>query len=161
MRRRRYCVASKLSQHHHYQSPPAVSISHLPFFTCSHQLPERVQLTLYGFRIPDDTGEPPDGEAVNAVVKIKIECMKHLTANGCPSAPRLIAYSKMKQPEGMCLPGGYLVCILMEMLPGKMIMVFWDYNRATRDLIRKAFKKSWLCVSICICLFLHLFATSY
>lgn len=78
--------------------------------------------------------------------------MKHLTAHDCSSAPRLIAYSQMKQPEGMCLPGGYLVCILMELVPGKMIMDFWDYDRETRDRIRTAFKKSWLCVTFYICL---------
>jgi hypothetical protein len=69
--------------------------------------------------------------------------MTHLTEFGCLSTPRLLDVAKNKQAEDMCLPGGYMLFILMEKLPGKMILDFWDYDLETRNRIRAAFKDSW------------------
>lgn len=55
-----------------------------------------------------------------------------------------MTYVQMPQTEEMCLPGGYIVFMLMEKLPGKMILDFWDYDLETRDRIREAFKSCWM-----------------
>ncbi|KAK2768453.1 hypothetical protein FQN54_000308 [Arachnomyces sp. PD_36] len=93
-------------------------------------------------QIPDNSGDALDG-AVNAACKTEIDALRQLTKRGCSSVPQLISYCQMTQPEGFPLPGGYLVCILMEMVSGKSIMDFWEYDRETRDRIREAFRKSW------------------
>jgi hypothetical protein len=50
----------------------------------------------------------------------------------------------MPQTDSMVLPGGYIVFILMDKLPGKPILDFWDYDLETRNRIREAFKSSWM-----------------
>ena len=99
-------------------------------------------------RVPDGSGKPPDGTTVNITVATEIKFMKRLTERNCSSTPRMLEYALMRQPEGMCLPGGYIVFILMELLPGKMIMDFWSYSREKRSRIREAAKKALLWVSI-------------
>jgi hypothetical protein len=70
--------------------------------------------------------------------------LTHLTQQGCLSTPRLLSYCQIQQTDETVLPGGYIVFLLMEKLPGKMIMDFWDYDFEKRTQIREAFKASWM-----------------
>jgi hypothetical protein len=40
----------------------------------------------------------------------------------------------------MWLPGGYIVYILMELLPGEPLEYFWELPLKERDEVRKAFR---------------------
>ncbi|KAK2753472.1 hypothetical protein FQN54_007862 [Arachnomyces sp. PD_36] len=81
--------------------------------------------------------------SVSILTSTELKFLSHLTEKGCPSTPRLLSHFQVEQAEDFPVPGGYLVCLLMEKLPGKMIMDFWDYDRAKRDRIREAFKAGW------------------
>jgi hypothetical protein len=59
---------------------------------------------------------------------------------GCTSTPRLIDYERVRQDDSMWLPGGYIVYMLMELLPGEPLEYFWELPRKERDEVRKAFR---------------------
>lgn len=113
------------------------------------RLPLNITLTQWVLRIPDEDGLPAEklakqaSTSVNTIAETELQFLTHLTEHGCSSTPQLLDTVKVQQPDSMCLPGGYILFILMEKLPGKMIMDYWDYDRETRDRIRAAFKASW------------------
>lgn len=78
----------------------------------------------------------------NEVTALEIDRVDRLTDLGCTSTPRLIDYEGMAQDDGMghWMPGGYIVYILMELLPGIPIYDFWVLPREERDGIRTAFQ---------------------
>ena len=76
--------------------------------------------------------------------------MAELAKHGCSSAPRLISWKREKQDKEMCVPGGYVVYILMEKLPGVHPLNFWAeeyFSRRDRDEIRRAFREAMRCVN--------------
>lgn len=98
-------------------------------------------------RIPETEFPHPDvkqrgtpSEDVNTVTVLEIDRLERLTELGCTSTPRLIDYERMTQDDKMWLPGGYIVYILMELLPGISLDAFWELSRKERDEVRKAFQ---------------------
>ncbi|KAK2757286.1 hypothetical protein FQN54_004800 [Arachnomyces sp. PD_36] len=81
---------------------------------------------------------------INICAKTEIDFLTHLTKHGCRSTPRLISHTLIRQTEEMRLPGGYIIFLLMEKLPGKTIFDFWNYDLGTRNRIRAAFKSAWM-----------------
>lgn len=77
---------------------------------------------------------------VNEVTLSEVECLEKLTEAGCTSTPRLLAYQRLAQNDEMWLPGGYLFCILMQLVPGVSLEDFWELARDERDRARKAFR---------------------
>ncbi|KAK2756113.1 hypothetical protein FQN54_005521 [Arachnomyces sp. PD_36] len=75
----------------------------------------------------------------------EIEALQRLTDAGCPSTPALYGWKQEKQCPEMWVPGGHIVYILMEKLPGINLRSFFvDLDRKERDQCREAFKKAWL-----------------
>lgn len=59
----------------------------------------------------------------------------------------LFSWKKDKQDRHMWVPGGYILYILMEKLPGFSPERFYvDLDRAERDELRSKFKEAWLYV---------------
>lgn len=70
----------------------------------------------------------------------EVERLEQLTEAGCTSTPRLLGYQRLTQNDSMWLPDGYLVCILMELVPGISLENFWELPRSERDQARNAFR---------------------
>ena len=68
--------------------------------------------------------------------------MKHFNAMGCSVTPKLLHLVNSWQEEpGMPIPGGYMVALVMEKVPGVDLRDFWDYDSPKRDKIRGAFRR--------------------
>ncbi len=71
---------------------------------------------------------------------LEVDRLDRLTDLGCTSTPRLLDYERTIQDDKMWLPGGYMVYILMELLPGDPVYDFWALPWKERDEVRKAFR---------------------
>lgn len=87
---------------------------------------------------------------VNYLTEQELQNLQVLTKTGCSSAPKLLAEAMFTQPEDMCDPGGYVMCIVMEALPGVPLdpNEYGEFDREKRDRIRKAFQLALMYVSI-------------
>ncbi len=114
-------------------------------------LPSNPQLTL--LRIPNSERPHPDpverakdaSEKWNADTEEEIEALETLTKAGCAAAPKLLSWTQGQQDNTMWVPGGYIVYILMEKLPGAPPVDFWvegRYSLEERNEIRAAFRKA-------------------
>jgi serine/threonine protein kinase len=73
----------------------------------------------------------------------EIEVLAKLTECNCSGVPRLISWMRVKQGKTMWVPGGYVVYILMEKLPGISPSDFFNekkFSSEDRVEIRKAFR---------------------
>ncbi|KAJ5101161.1 hypothetical protein N7456_007213 [Penicillium angulare] len=108
----------------------------------------RLQIPWYG-----TVNDSSDIRAKQATSKVpwkfqsEIDALTLLTKAECSCTPRLYDSSKGKQSDQEWIPGGYKLCILMEMLPGstpsQFLSTLSPFSRTERDLIRQAFKDSW------------------
>ena len=73
----------------------------------------------------------------------EIEALRMLTQAACSSSPTLLAWKQERQNADMWLPGGYIVYILMNKLPGICIESIDFLPRHERDELRKSFKDAW------------------
>ncbi|KAL4950205.1 hypothetical protein BDW69DRAFT_172657 [Aspergillus filifer] len=73
----------------------------------------------------------------------EFQTLSWLTEGGCSVTPRLL-YTTNTAQEGddMPVPGGWMVCFLMEKVPGVRMTEFWRYDLAQRNKIRQAFLTS-------------------
>ncbi|KAJ9359018.1 hypothetical protein DTO280E4_4881 [Paecilomyces variotii] len=70
--------------------------------------------------------------------------LKTLTSNQCKSTPSLLDYKDEKQDDFGPVPGGFILYLLMNELPGvRLTDDFWNLERAERDKIRQSFKAAW------------------
>jgi hypothetical protein len=109
------------------------------------KVPKQLNNNLY--RIPDTDFPDPDpkrrgtpSDDVNEVTALEVDRLIRLTELGCTSTPRLIDFERMTQDDKMWFPGGYIVYIVMELLPGISLDDFWELPRQERDEARKAFR---------------------
>ncbi|KAL4934954.1 hypothetical protein BDV06DRAFT_207948 [Aspergillus oleicola] len=73
----------------------------------------------------------------------EFQTLSWLTEGGCSVTPRLLHTTNSGQNDDtMPVPGGWLVCLLMEMVPGVPMTEFRHYDLAKRDKIRQAFLRS-------------------
>ncbi|KAL1967825.1 hypothetical protein VTN77DRAFT_2514 [Rasamsonia byssochlamydoides] len=83
----------------------------------------------------------------------EIAALELLTKQGCTFAPTLLAWKQEKQGADMWVPGGPIVFILMEKVPGiclaDVVDIFLSIKRDERDQLREAFKKAWLECASC------------
>src|SRR4051794_14003128 len=82
-------------------------------------------------------------EELNDFTGLEIEVLTRLTERGCSASPRLISWTREVQDETMCVPGGYVVYILMEKLPGTPPLNFWvekSFSLKDRDMVRRSFR---------------------
>ncbi|KAK2812028.1 hypothetical protein FQN50_001737 [Emmonsiellopsis sp. PD_5] len=71
----------------------------------------------------------------------EIVCLEYFNEKGCSVTPRLLHKEKILQGPNLAMPGGYIVFIVMEKVPGVPLTDFWTYDRPKRDRIREAFRK--------------------
>ncbi|KAH8811666.1 hypothetical protein F5884DRAFT_855005 [Xylogone sp. PMI_703] len=97
-------------------------------------------------------------DTMSAMAEMEIEALEILTKAGCSCTPTLFAWKQDKQkgPDAW-VPGGYIVYILMEKLPGITVDNFYfDLGREERDVLRGYFKVAWLYVLSSIKLFIQM-----
>ncbi|KAJ5579886.1 uncharacterized protein N7459_005871 [Penicillium hispanicum] len=65
--------------------------------------------------------------------------------------PKLLGFHKARQNDSELVPGGFIIFIVWEFVPGQPLddgsgeaSAFWDLDRPTRDKVRKLFKESFL-----------------
>ena len=99
-------------------------------------------------RIPDKPHPDPSkrkispAEMVNEFTASEIDYLDQLTLAGCTSTPHLIDFQQFTQSEDFWMPGGYMVCIVMEDVPGISLEDFWLLEREKRDGVRQAFQSA-------------------
>ncbi|RFU29386.1 hypothetical protein B7463_g6961, partial [Scytalidium lignicola] len=77
--------------------------------------------------------------------RLEIEALEILTKAGCSSTPSLLAWKEEKQDQDSWVPGGCIIYILMEKLPGITVDNFYgQLDREERDEMRRSFKEAWL-----------------
>jgi hypothetical protein len=81
----------------------------------------------------------PIPKSVNKVTENELYCLETLTEAGCTSTPRLLGFERRNRKDKW-LPKGYIVYILMQMVPGVSLEDFWRLPREERDQARKAFR---------------------
>ena len=118
-------------------SKPLVMILERNLFTCQIDEYCRIPETEYPHTVLAKRGAP--AENVTVITALEIDCLDILTELGCTSTPRLIDYEQKIQDDDMWLPGGYIVYILIELLPKISLDDFWELPRHERDEVRKAF----------------------
>jgi hypothetical protein len=57
--------------------------------------------------------------------KMEITALKRLTRVKCPHTPKLLSILRKEQDSTMWVPGGWLIFILMEKVPGEPLDHFW------------------------------------
>ncbi|KAK2793161.1 hypothetical protein FQN50_010024 [Emmonsiellopsis sp. PD_5] len=72
----------------------------------------------------------------------EILSLQFLNKRKCSVTPELYAYDLDYQRPSMPVPGGYVVYVLMEKVPGESLREFWDRPREERRKIRVAFKEA-------------------
>ncbi|OGM43522.1 hypothetical protein ABOM_008071 [Aspergillus bombycis] len=80
----------------------------------------------------------------------QVDALRTLTINGCQSTPSIMIMKNDLQKETDPVPGGYILFILMNYLPGVQLSeaIFWGLDASGREQIRQAFKLAWLdCLS--------------
>ncbi|PLB49656.1 hypothetical protein P170DRAFT_426533 [Aspergillus steynii IBT 23096] len=81
----------------------------------------------------------PDIQTISSEAWREIENLEELTKAECSSTPRLIEYFSYKQHNQMYCPGGYIVFIVMEKVPGHDLQNFEALPLEERDSVRIAF----------------------
>jgi hypothetical protein len=81
--------------------------------------------------------------------KLEIKALSRLTRTKCPYTPKFLSIRRKEQDSTMWVPGGYLVFILMEKLPGVPPVNFFKpsdtqpaMTRPQRDEVREAFREA-------------------
>ncbi|KAK2828968.1 hypothetical protein FQN49_007223 [Arthroderma sp. PD_2] len=67
----------------------------------------------------------------------------HFNKQGCKVTPKLLHLKRSLQEfDYSPVPGGYIMFIVMEKVPGVPLDHFWEYDLAKRDKIKAAFRES-------------------
>jgi hypothetical protein len=80
---------------------------------------------------------------LNPGTEREIEALSILTKAGCSSSPALITWKQERQGKHDWVPGGYIVYLLMERVPGIRVHQLKDFSLQERDAIRTSFKEAW------------------
>jgi hypothetical protein len=99
----------------------------------------RIPSTEYPCGKPEVRGPP--SKNIHNVTKCELSNLKFLTEKGCTCTPRLLGYRAAVQADDSWLPGGYVIFILLEQVPGISFndyQDFWALPREERDQFRKA-----------------------
>ncbi len=79
--------------------------------------------------------------------EMEITALNRLTRVKCPYTPKLLSLLRKEQDSTTWVPGGWLIFILMEKVPGVSPLNFWKptedrpaMTRSQRDEVRAGFK---------------------
>ncbi|GAM35586.1 hypothetical protein TCE0_017f04034 [Talaromyces pinophilus] len=93
-----------------------------------------------------------EDKAKEALLEAEISeerAMLALTKGGCESVPQLLNWKREKQDNNSGpVPGGYLVYLVLQNLPGVRLSCedYWNFSGTQREEIREAFKVAYMCV---------------
>ena len=80
---------------------------------------------------------------------MEVNALERLTRTKCPYTPKLLSILRKQQDSTMWVPGGWLIFILREKVPGVQPLNFFRsgegqpaMTRSQRDEVREAFKKT-------------------
>jgi hypothetical protein len=70
-----------------------------------------------------------------------LKALTEFTATDSSSLPHLVAWRKAKQKSDGLVPGGYIIYIMMTLMPGENLLdlKFWSMTEEEREEIRAAF----------------------
>ncbi|KAJ5413462.1 hypothetical protein N7465_005767 [Penicillium sp. CMV-2018d] len=76
---------------------------------------------------------------------VELDALSCLTKNKCTTAPRLLGYDIRKQDTNDLVPGGYIMYLVWEKVPGEPLDIdeFWRFPFSRRQIIRDKFKKAY------------------
>ncbi|KAK2812929.1 hypothetical protein FQN50_000950 [Emmonsiellopsis sp. PD_5] len=73
----------------------------------------------------------------------ELQTLRDLNQKGCKVTPKLLNVERSLQDwDHMPVPGGYMIFIVMEKVPGVPLVDFWDYDFPKREMIRAAFRSA-------------------
>ncbi|KAH8804583.1 hypothetical protein F5884DRAFT_859207 [Xylogone sp. PMI_703] len=156
-------LETKLSEHEYYEGERSAKIGlgseARAVFLCSKLTgsgPEQAIIKIR-MQIPwiGTVTEQPHVRAKQATKELispsrrEVEALTILTRAKCSSSPTLFSWECEEQDGHMWVPGGYILYILMEKLPGIEPTQFYNQmDRKERDDLRASFKEAWLeCVA--------------
>lgn len=101
------------------------------------------QIPLAGTEL--DSSSVRKTQASNPYNHVELDALKHLTENGCTATPALLGYRIDKQDANDLVPGGYIMYLVWEKVPGDPldIDVFWSLPYNERKSIRDKFKEAY------------------
>ncbi|KAK2736426.1 hypothetical protein FQN57_000759 [Myotisia sp. PD_48] len=110
------------------------------------QIPVSKVLQRYGCSaLPNDPDDPDSTKCVrfSASAIYEITNLDHLAELGSTCTPKLLDYKLTYQEyEDDPLPGGFLIFLIMERLPGHNLNNFFDLPMSERNQVRLAFAKT-------------------
>jgi hypothetical protein len=80
---------------------------------------------------------------------VELDALKYLTENRCTATPKLRGYGIEKQDSNDLVPGGYIMYVVWEKVPGDSLdpKEFWNLPYNKRQIIRDNFKKAYTFVA--------------
>ncbi|KAE8153515.1 hypothetical protein BDV25DRAFT_136806 [Aspergillus avenaceus] len=97
----------------------------------------KVQVQRWTRAFPDD-----DEILLTDEIERELDNLTRLTEGGCTATPRLIDSNMVRQDNGYLNPGGYIVVLLMEKLPGMNLLGFANFSLEKRNQVRIAFGRA-------------------
>lgn len=68
--------------------------------------------------------------------------LKRLSRLGCSSTPKLLGHTLASQSQDEYVPGGFIIYLLIEKVPGRNLINFADLSLSERDEVRLAFARA-------------------
>ncbi|KUM63788.1 hypothetical protein ACN42_g3295 [Penicillium freii] len=101
------------------------------------------QIPLYGTRL--DNVKVREAQASKPRNHVELDALKDLTKNKCTAAPKLLGYRFDKQDANDLVPGGYIMYLVWEKVPGEPLDIneFWSLPFSQRQIFRDKFKKAY------------------
>lgn len=107
------------------------------------------QIPLDGTRLDSSSVRKAQASNLHDHGHVELDALKHLTESGCTVTPRLLGYQIGKQDANDLVPGGYILHLVWERVPGDPLDIdeFWSLPYDKREFIRDKFKKAYTYVT--------------
>lgn len=101
------------------------------------------QIPLDGTRL--DSVQVREAQASKPRNHVELDALKDFTENKCTATPKLLGYRFDKQDGNDLVPGGYIMYLVWEKVPGDPLDIneFWSLPFSRRQIIRDKFKKAY------------------
>lgn len=91
---------------------------------------------------PEGTTHYEDCPTITDEMVNEVKVMQILTEGNCSCTPHLIDFNLTSQMEDYFVPGGYVLVLLMEKVPGCNLRDFGEFPLEKRNRARIAFSKA-------------------
>ncbi|CRL23310.1 unnamed protein product [Penicillium camemberti] len=104
------------------------------------------QIPLAGTELDSSSVRKAQASNLHDYGHVELDALKHLTESGCTATPRLLGYQIGKQDANDLVPGGYILHLVWEKVPGDPLDIdeFWSLPYDKREFIRDKFKKAYM-----------------